>query len=69
MYVCLCHGVSARVVRAAIEDGALTVDAVGRACGAGTGCGSCRDTVREMIEEHHTERSRRRLVPLLASRA
>ena len=51
MIVCLCKGVSSREVERAIRDGARTVEAVGRACGAGTGSGCCQDALRRMIAE------------------
>lgn len=47
--VCLCHGVSDRTVRRAIDDGAATVDEVGEACLAGTSCGTCRETVLDLL--------------------
>jgi bacterioferritin-associated ferredoxin len=47
--VCLCHGVSERKVERAIAHGAGTVDDVGAACRAGTNCGVCRETIRDMI--------------------
>jgi bacterioferritin-associated ferredoxin len=50
VYVCLCKAVSDRDVKAAISGGARTVDDVGAACGAGTGCGACRPLVHEMLE-------------------
>jgi bacterioferritin-associated ferredoxin len=49
MYVCLCRAVSETTIVDAIRDGANTVDAVGRACEAGTQCGKCRTTVEFMI--------------------
>lgn len=52
MYVCICKGVCDKRVREAIESGASTVSAVGRACGAGTDCGSCQDQIACMIEDH-----------------
>jgi assimilatory nitrate reductase catalytic subunit len=49
MIVCLCEGVSEKKVDQAIDSGARTVEAVGRMCGAGTGCGSCKPLVRDML--------------------
>jgi assimilatory nitrate reductase catalytic subunit len=40
--ICVCHGVSAATILAAIEAGALDVAAIGAATCAGTGCGSCK---------------------------
>ena len=51
MYVCVCHAVTETTVRAAIRDGAGDVDAVGRACNAGTDCGSCHNEICELIWE------------------
>ena len=50
MYVCLCKIASDTDVKSAIDDGARTVDEVGEACGAGTGCGACRPMIHEMLE-------------------
>jgi bacterioferritin-associated ferredoxin len=50
--LCLCHAVSDSEIRDVIADGAHTVDAVGRVCGAGTDCGSCRDEIADLIDEH-----------------
>jgi len=49
LLVCHCHQVSDRTIRACIRDGAETVAQVGERCGAGTGCGGCRPTVKELI--------------------
>ncbi len=51
MIVCMCHGVRCSAVKAAVRAGALTVDAVGEACGAGTDCGGCRALIEDMIED------------------
>jgi len=45
MYVCICAAVTDTVVRSCIARGARTVDEVGDACEAGTGCGSCHDHI------------------------
>jgi len=50
VYVCLCKVASDKDVKAAISEGARTVDQVGEACGAGTGCGACRPMIHEMLE-------------------
>ena len=49
MIVCVCHAVSDRAIRAVIADGAQTVRDVARRCSAGTDCGACRCTIREML--------------------
>ena len=45
MYVCICEGVTEDQVRTAVRGGARTIEDVGDACGAGTGCGSCHDQI------------------------
>lgn len=49
MIVCHCNGVSDRTIRKAVREGAADPVDVGRACGAGTCCGGCLDTVREIV--------------------
>jgi bacterioferritin-associated ferredoxin len=49
MIVCMCHPTSDRDVDAIIDDGARTVEDIGRRCGAGTGCGACLDELRERL--------------------
>jgi bacterioferritin-associated ferredoxin len=51
MYVCICARVRECELRAAIRSGACTEEAVGTACGAGTGCGSCLDRVGDVLLE------------------
>jgi bacterioferritin-associated ferredoxin len=45
VYVCICAGVPDVEVRSCIARGARTVEQVGDACGAGTGCGSCHERI------------------------
>ena len=47
--VCLCHPTSDRDLDAVIDDGARTVQEIGRRCGAGTGCGACVDELRDRL--------------------
>jgi bacterioferritin-associated ferredoxin len=51
MFVCICARVRECEVRTAIHCGARTEEAVGDACGAGTGCGSCHDRIQDMLLE------------------
>jgi bacterioferritin-associated ferredoxin len=51
MYVCICARVRECDLRLAIRRGAHSEEAVGDACGAGTGCGSCVDRIDELISE------------------
>jgi bacterioferritin-associated ferredoxin len=54
--LCLCNSIFEHEVRACIRQGAHSVDEVGDACYAGTGCGSCRGTIKIMIEEEDQRR-------------
>lgn len=47
--ICVCMGVGAGAIRAAILDGCTSVDAVGRATKAGTNCGSCRPEIGAIL--------------------
>jgi len=51
MYVCICERVRECEVRTEIRRGAHCEASVGDACGAGTGCGSCLDRIRDLIDE------------------
>ncbi|HZE37495.1 MAG TPA: (2Fe-2S)-binding protein [Stackebrandtia sp.] len=53
MYVCICHGVCEKEVRGCIQEGARTEDAVGDACGAGTGCGNCLERIADLLEAEY----------------
>jgi nitrite reductase (NADH) large subunit len=48
--VCDCNGVSKGTICTAIRAGSCTVNAVGKATRAGTGCGSCKTLVKGLIE-------------------
>jgi nitrite reductase (NADH) large subunit len=47
--ICNCHKVSEEAIVACIEAGADSVDAVGEQTRAGTGCGSCRSDLAELV--------------------
>ncbi|MGE0225244.1 MAG: molybdopterin-dependent oxidoreductase, partial [Acetobacteraceae bacterium] len=47
--VCVCNGVDAACITAAIRAGADTIEAVGAVTAAGTGCGSCRPEIRALL--------------------
>ena len=51
MIVCICARVRECELRRAVRAGAHSEEAVGDACGAGTGCGMCLDRVGELIEQ------------------
>ncbi|MEM9147460.1 MAG: nitrate reductase [Pseudomonadota bacterium] len=47
--VCSCHGVGVNTILAAVARGSTTLDAVGCATDAGTGCGSCRPEITALL--------------------
>jgi bacterioferritin-associated ferredoxin len=51
VFACICHAVTDDEVVAAIDLGATTVEAVGSATNAGTGCGCCQDHLEDLIDE------------------
>jgi bacterioferritin-associated ferredoxin len=60
MIVCLCEGISDREIRRTIRSGANTLAKVSNACGAGTGCGTCKRTIVDILlaaEDKPTVRS------------
>lgn len=55
--LCHCLVVEEAEVRRVIRQGARSVDDIAARCEAGTGCGSCRGTIKTLLEE---EAGRRR---------
>jgi bacterioferritin-associated ferredoxin len=49
VYVCMCFAVCDREIRSCIARGARTVEDVGEATDAGTGCGSCHDHIDTLL--------------------
>lgn len=47
--VCACHQVTENDIQAAVKLGAEDVESVGKACKAGTGCGSCISEVKKVM--------------------
>lgn len=50
MYACICTAVTVDEVEQAVDAGADTIEAVGARTSAGTTCGSCHDTLEDLIE-------------------
>ena len=51
MIVCHCAGVSDRMIRQMVQEGAGTVAEIGRRSGAGLCCGPCRREIASLISE------------------
>jgi NifU-like protein len=54
--ICTCFGISEDTVQSVISSNrAESVEEVGALCSAGTGCGSCRFLIQELIDIHELE--------------
>lgn len=54
--VCICKGISRKTIKSAIKDGAITIEAVRKATGAGSGgCGGkrCTPKIEELLAKHN----------------
>lgn len=49
--LCHCRMVPADKVYSSIKQGCTTIEEVGRATLAGTGCGSCRDDIEKLLQQ------------------
>jgi bacterioferritin-associated ferredoxin len=50
VYVCFCEAVTSREVEDAVDHGAETIEGIGEATLAGTGCGGCHPTLEAILE-------------------
>lgn len=51
MYVCLCNGVTDRVIRQTAEAGCRSMTELTMRTGCGAGCGSCICAATEILDE------------------
>lgn len=51
MYICICNAVTEKAIRDAVHDGARSVMDLSLRTGASTQCGTCRDLIREILDE------------------
>jgi bacterioferritin-associated ferredoxin len=51
MYICICHGVTDRQIRRAVDQGASTLGEVQMQLPVGGCCGRCEDSARTVIRE------------------
>ncbi len=61
MIICVCKGLNEHEIRETITSGCVTEESIGHLCGAGTDCGSCLATLRELLQErqaHHAGSNR-----------
>jgi bacterioferritin-associated ferredoxin len=56
LIVCQCRRITDRQVRAAVERGADDLEDLAFACGAGTDCRGCRETLEALLEDGRAAR-------------
>ncbi len=49
LFACICAAATESEVRHCVRAGARSVEEIGDACGAGTGCGSCLNTLDVLL--------------------
>jgi bacterioferritin-associated ferredoxin len=52
MYICVCHAISDRQIREAVDRGAESLYEVQASLPVAACCGRCEDSARELIESH-----------------
>lgn len=51
MYVCICHAVTDKDIRAAAKNGACSLEALGVSLRVATSCGRCAECARSVLHE------------------
>lgn len=67
MYVCICHAVTDRTIRACAEQGVRTLRQLREATGCASGCGRCAPEAKALLEacaELRSEPARSDRLPL-----
>jgi bacterioferritin-associated ferredoxin len=59
MIVCVCHNVSDRAIRAAMDAGASSLSEIRAQLNVGACCGKCIPSAKALVVEHHEETSTR----------
>jgi bacterioferritin-associated ferredoxin len=67
MYVCICHSVTDRQIRQAVDEGARSLDALARRLKVSTGCGRCSECARGVLEQALAEASAPAPTPVFAT--
>lgn len=55
MIVCVCHNVSDRAIRAAMDAGATSLSEIRAQLNVGACCGKCLPSAKVLVNEHHEE--------------
>jgi bacterioferritin-associated ferredoxin len=59
MIVCVCHNVSDRAIRAAMDAGATSLSEIRAQLNVGACCGKCIPSAKVLLSEHREEASTR----------
>ncbi|MEZ5463466.1 bacterioferritin-associated ferredoxin [Dokdonella sp.] len=54
MYVCICNGVTDHAIREAAARGVSSLEELTMRTGLASGCGSCADVARDILDEART---------------
>jgi bacterioferritin-associated ferredoxin len=55
MYICVCHAITDREIRGAMDLGATSLADLKALLGVGTGCGRCEDCAKHLVNEMRRE--------------
>ena len=55
MYICICNAITERDVRECVRKGCCSMDELSVELGVGTGCGRCRPTASEILNESQSQ--------------
>lgn len=66
--MCSCRAVTDRTIRAAIADGATTIEQIALKCGAGSLCQGCWPALSELLAEQPVKEPNSRRTGLFARR-
>jgi bacterioferritin-associated ferredoxin len=69
MYVCVCHAVTDKDIRKAVDRGACSLFDVQNELPVGSCCGRCEDTAQTVVEEYLSTRTRELGTRMLAEKA
>ena len=58
MYVCVCHAVTDKEIRKAVDRGASSLFDVQNELPVGSCCGRCEDTAKSVVDEYLSTRRR-----------
>lgn len=61
MYICICHGITERQIREAVEGGADSLSALSAELGVATCCGTCSVAAQQVIKETPAATTRARV--------